>query len=318
MKTGFSSDLVNLNYHSPNRNRYESVYYWEELYTLISAAGFKYLEMGYNPKWDFGRSGIPLVNRSINLVYGGFDNYLELLHKSGIEGILSVSFDPNMFCSGNMDMYFGIIGFLAPQAIEYAKSAGAEVFTMTATPTYYNVKKCCPEGTDFAKFEEEFLTKTAALVEELAKKAEAAGVKMCIRNDYWTLLRGNKVADFVKKLNAKVYIDADTANLQAAGVCPAEFIKENIADIGLVHFSDTDFVDDQEAYLQPLPEFPAKKATKVFKDMGKGTVDFVKVYEALKEGGYEGNIICNARNSYDQCRSLLRARRYLQTKLNQL
>lgn len=40
-----SLDLINRHYQEPNRNRYESKYFWEELYPLIGAAGFRSVEI---------------------------------------------------------------------------------------------------------------------------------------------------------------------------------------------------------------------------------------------------------------------------------
>ncbi len=316
MKIGFSSEVVDLNNQAPNRNKRECKYYWDELYGLISAAGFQYMEMSYQPKWDFGcRSGIPLTKRSIMVKYQNYENYLKKLQENDLKGICCVHFDPSMFCSGNADMYFGAFMHFAEEAIDYTKGLNGEILSISATPCYYNVKSCCPEETDFAEYEKEFLSKTAGAIEAIAKMAKEAGLKLCIRNDYWTLLRGEKIVSFVKELKEEVYIDADTANLKAAGVDPAKFIKEHYDLIGVVHYTDTKFVDDQEAYLQAMPEFPAKAPTKVFRDIGQGDIDFKEIETILEEKGYDGTVVYNCRNSYQESVSLLRTRFYIQNKL---
>ena len=53
IKMGFSLDMVNIHYQEPNRNRYESKYYWEELYPLMAAAGFTAVEIPFDPFWIF-------------------------------------------------------------------------------------------------------------------------------------------------------------------------------------------------------------------------------------------------------------------------
>ncbi len=77
MKTdeiAISLDLINRHYQEPNRNRYESRYFWEELYTLIAASGFSAIEIPYEPVWQFGgRSGVPFNRYCVNTKYDTAD-----------------------------------------------------------------------------------------------------------------------------------------------------------------------------------------------------------------------------------------------------
>lgn len=318
MKTSISTELVDLHHQAPNRNRRESKYYWDELYSHISAAGFTSIEIPYEPKWDFGgRSGIPLTLRSITTKFETVDNYIRTLNSYGIDGIVSVHLDPTIFCSGNMQMYFGAFSHFATDAITFAKEANAEVVTLTATPSYYAVSSLCGKDQAFDIFEEEFLNKTAEAIDSLADIAEKAGIKLCVKNEYWGLLRGDKIVSFLKRLKKQVYLDIDTANIQIAGVDVPSFIYKNIDKIGIVHFTDTSFVDCEEAYKQPLPEFPSQNATKVFRDIGQGNVDFQAIYAALKDVNYGGCIVYNCRHSYNSCRSLLRTRYYIKNSLGE-
>lgn len=153
-----------------------------------------------------------------------------------------------------------------------------------------------------------FLEKTAELIDLLAADAEQANVKLCLKNEYWGLLRGENIVSFVKDRKSSVYLDVDTAHLRIAGVDAEDFIVRNKDLIGIVHFTDTAFTDDQDAYLQALPEFPARAASKVICDIGEGEVDFQAILAALKASGYDGTIVCNCKNSYDVSRSILRTR----------
>ncbi len=92
-------------------------------------------------------------------------------------------------------------------------------------------------------------------------------------------------------------------------------IRDNPDLIGVVHYSDTAFVDDQDCYRQMSPEFPSVKASKVYRDLGDGNIDFPKIEAALNDVGYSGHVIVTTRNSYDVYRSILRARYYIKTKL---
>lgn len=309
----FSLEVVDLNIQAPNRNKRESKYYWDELYGLVSAGGFDTIEIPYEPKWDFGgRSGIPRTLRSINIKFGSVKGYLEHLAESGIKGIECVHMDPTLFCSGAAEMYFGVFGHFAEEAIGFAKEAEANAVTFTVTPPKFAINTLVLDAQDR---DAAFLEKTAGLVEMLAKKANEAGLKLCLKNEYWGLLAGEKIVNFVNGLKEKVYLDVDTANLQIAGVDVAKFIEENKEMIGVVHFTDTAYVLDEEEAAAALPEHPMKAATKVYRDLGDGNVDFVAISKALDAANYEGTVVYNCKNSYDVCRSILRTRRYINKNL---
>lgn len=310
MRTCFSTELVDLDHQAPNRNKRESKYFWDELYPLIAAADFHSLEIPYEVKWDFGgRSGIPRSLRSILVKFKTVENYKEYLKKMGIEAIDCIHLDPSLFCSGAVEGFLGATEHFAKEAIELAKGLCCPVMTLSVTPPCYAVHGILKDSGEEA--ETAFLEKLTAVIHELSKAAEASGVTLCIKNPYWGLLRGDKVLSFLKQLPTEVKLDVDTAHLQIAGTDSAELIKEVGNRIGVVHFTDTAFVDDQQAYLQPLPEFPAKAATKVFRDIGDGTVDFPGIMKALKEMDYHGVIVYNCKNSIDMYRSILRTRSYI-------
>lgn len=309
MKACFSTEAVDLNHQMPNRNKRESKYYWDEFYRLTAAAGFTSIEVPYEPKWDFGgRSGIPRTLRSVTVKYGTMQRYMAELKKTGIEEISSVHLDPSLFCQGNLEMFLGAFGHFGEEAIQFAKEAGAENIILTASPSIYAVKKLM-EGTSHG--EEEFLSRSARTIDNLAVIAKEEGLKLCLKNEYWGLARGEEILQFMKQCREEIYLDIDTAHLQIAGVDTAKFITANRPKIGAVHFTDTGFTDWQEAYLQPMPEYPAKAAAKVFCDIGEGSVDFPVILKALEDTGYDGSVICNCKDSYDVYRSLLRTRSYM-------
>ena len=308
-----STEMIDLHTQAPNRNQRECKFYWDEAYTLICGAGFTDMEIPYEPKWDFGgRSGIPRTLRSINIKFQSVENYMKVLKDAGINGISSVHLDPSMFCSGAMEMYFGAMEHFASEAIDFCAQAGSKVFCLTVTPPQAAVKALC-QGDDMDGFIAAFLEKNGEVIARLAKKAADSNIKLCLKNEFWSLLRGNAIVDYVKsiKSDTPIYIDADTANLQIAGVNPAQFITDNASLVGAVHFSDTAFVDDAEIYATPSPEFPVNKATQIFKDLGQGSVDFPKIYKALQDCGYDGVVVINAKQTRDFSRGLLRAGYYM-------
>ncbi len=316
MKMCFSTEVVDLDHQAPNRNKRESKYYWDELYTLICVGGFNSIEIPYEAKWDFGgRSGIPRSLRSITTKFGSTKNYMDHLSGRGIQAIDCIHLDPSLFCQGAEDMYFGAFAHYAEEAVTLAAEAGAGIVTLSATPSYYAVGNLLG-GSDHSKTER-FLEKTARVIGQTADAAKAHGIRLCLKNEYWGLLRGECIVSFIDQVDAPVFLDIDTAQLQIAGVNVPEFIRTQKEHIGVVHFTDTDFVDTQETFRQALPEFPAGSATKVFRDIGDGTVDFKAILQALKNVDYGGLVVYNCRNSYDVCRSILRTRYFIDHMLSE-
>lgn len=310
MKVVFSTEAVDLDRQAPNRNKRECKYFWDELYPLIVAGGFHHIEVPYEPKWDFGgRSGIPRTMRSIQLKYKTPEGYKAYLESIGISSVESIHLDSALFCAGAPEMYLGALGHFAEEALEFAAGLGCPVLTITVTPPMFDVKQLFNGREDMN--EDVFLGKLADLITGLSQKAAEKNVTICIKNTYWGLCRGKKVFDFMKLLPESVKLDVDTAHVKIAGIDLAEFIKEAGSRIGIVHFTDTAFEDIQEAYRQPLPEFPAKGATKVFTDIGQGNVSFDEVLKMLDDVKYTGAVVYNCRNSYDVYRSILRTRRYI-------
>jgi len=305
MKYGISMEMVDLYRQEPNRNRRECKYFWDELFELVSAAGFKGIELPYELKWDFGgRSGIPFTRRAINIKYAGVKEFLEVLRNKGISCIAGVHFDPTLFAGDNQDVYFGAFEHFASEALGFAIEAECETLTLTPTPPMYLIGKMCTD-------ESSFLKRTAELINRLADTAKKGGVKLCVKNEYWSLLRGEGIKDFMSQLADNTYYGIDTACLAIAGVDPVSFIESCGNRIGSVQLTDTSFVDDGEYYKKPLPEFPAGRATQVFRDLGQGGIDFPAVIKALENAGYNGWVIVNNRQTRDIYRGMLRAVYYL-------
>lgn len=309
----FSTEVVDLDNQAPNRNKRESKYFWDELNLLISAGGFHSIEIPYEPKWDFGgRSGIPRTMRSVEIKFGTVAGYLQFLKENGIESIDCVHMNPSLFCQGVLPMYFGAFEHFASEAVSFAQQAGCKVVTLSVTPPYYRVRNTLGDQS-----EEAFLNETKAVIERLAAQMKEAGGVLCLKNEYWGLLRGEKITAFLDEFKGDVLLDLDTANLSAAGADVEKVIRDNAGRIGIVHLTDTAFEDKAEVWKTALPEFPAGCATKVFTDPGFGKVDLKAVTKSLEKAGYQGTYVFNPRNSYDISRSILRTRSYIDREWNQ-
>jgi inosose dehydratase len=305
-----SLDLINRHYQEPNRNRFESRYFWEELYPLIRASGFRSIEIPYEPVWQFGgRSGVPMNRYCINTKYASAAGYRAALAERGIEQVTGVTFDPNLFMRNeSLDFFFGAGGHFAGEALAHAADLGADYFAISPSPYYGRAAHYHP---DLEAKRESFTQRMTELLAGLAVKAEAAGVVLVLRNEYWSLYRGEAILPLLEALPDSVRLDVDTASLTIAGIDPAAFIEAHQHRIGVVHLTDTAFVDTHETWKTANPEFPEHRATQVFRDPGTGSVDLAGIVSLLGRLGYQGPIVMSARQTRDPFRALLRTRALL-------
>ncbi len=313
---GISLDLINRHYQEPNRNRYEGRYFWEELYPLISASGFRAIEIPYEPVWQFGgRSGVPMNRYCINTKYQSAANYRDVLRQSGIDRVVGVTFDPNLFMrNDNLGFFFGASGHFAGEALAHAADLGADYFAISPSAFYGRMAHYHP---DLDAKMDDIVAGVTELLQGLAAKAQEVGVTLVLRNEYWSLFRGERILPLLDALPESVTLDVDTATLTIAGVSPAAFISAHIGRIGCVHLTDTDFVDTDETWKSPNPEFPAGRATQVFRDPGTGSADLSRIVQLLDGLGYDGPVVCSARQTRDPFRALLRTRAFLNQLPNQ-
>jgi inosose dehydratase len=305
-----SLDLINRHYQEPNRNRFESKYFWEELYPLIRASGFRSIEIPYEPVWQFGgRSGVPMNRYCINTKYASAAGYRAALAERGIEQVTGVTFDPNLFMrNDSLDFFFGASGHFAGEALAHAADLGADYFAISPSPYYGRAAHYHP---DLEAKRESFTQRMTDLLAGLADKAAAAGVALVLRNEYWSLYRGEAVLPLLEALPDGVRLDVDTASLTIAGIDPAAFIEAHQHRIGVVHLTDTAFVDTHETWKTANPEFPEHRATQVYRDPGTGSVDLAGIVSLLDRLGYQGPVVMSARQTRDPFRALLRTRALL-------
>lgn len=305
-----SLDLINRHHQEPNRNRYESRYFWEELYPLIATAGFSKIEIPYEPVWQFGgRSGVPFNRYCVNTKYGDAAGYRAQLSAAGIDQVTGITFDPSMFMrNSNLDFYFGATGHFANEALAHAADMGADYFAISPLPGHGRIAQYHP---DVDAATPAFAERTVALLAGLAAKAEELGVTLVLRSEYWSLFGGERILPLIDALPGTVKLDLDTANLFVAGVSATDFLQAQIDRIGCVHLTDTDFVDTAEVWKTPNPEFPGNRATQVFRDPGTGSVELAKFAAMLDTLDYRGPVTCSARQTRDPFRALLRTRAFL-------
>ncbi|MGT2513596.1 sugar phosphate isomerase/epimerase family protein [Sphingomonas panni] len=220
-----------------------------------------------------------------------------------------MTFDPNLFMrNANLDFYFGATGHFAGEALAHAADLKAAYLAISPSAYYGRILHYHPHLEDELGA---FTDRVADLLGGLAAKARAAGVTLVLRNEYWSVFRGERILPLLERLPEDVKLDVDTASLTIAGIDPAAFITAQRDRIGCVHLTDTAFVDKAETWKTPNPEFPEHRATQVFRDPGTGTVDLPAIVSLLDRIGYAGPVICSARQTRDPFRALLRTRALL-------
>ena len=310
MKIGISLDMVNVHHQEPNRNRYESKYYWDELYPMISAAGFNSVEIPFDPFWIFrGGSGVPFTKYCIEIKFETVAKFVAHLQANGIEKVAGIHFNPTIFMRNeNLDFYFGASGYFGGEAIRYAAELGCEYINVTPTPPYGLVQHYHGKNINW---EVEFTKRSIDLINGFAKIAQEKGICLSLRNEYWSVFRSQDFQDIFAQIDDSVQLNLDAANLCIAGQNLSDVLSKNAGKIGSVYLSDTAFTDDNETWKTPLPEYPQHRATQVFRDLGFGNVDLSGFCNTLDQINYDGWAIVSNRQTREPMRALLRSRQFL-------
>ena len=297
--------MVNVHHQEPNRNRYESKYYWDELYPMIATAGFTAVEIPFDPFWIFrGGSGVPFTKYCIEVKFETVAKFVAHLQANGIEKVAGIHFNPTIFMRNeNLDFYFGASDYFGGEAIRYAAELGCDYIAITPTPPYGLVKHYHGQH-----WEADFTRRSVEMINGFAKVAQEKGIKISLRNEYWSVFRNQNIS---AELDNSILLNVDAANSSIAGQNPTEIIKNSGGKIGSVYLTDTAFVDENETWKTPLPEYPLHRATQVFRDVGWGSVDLSGFCKALEEINYDGWAIVSNRQTREPMRALLRSRNCL-------
>lgn len=299
--------MVNVHHQEPNRNRYESKYYWDELYPMIATAGFTAVEIPFDPYWIFrGGSGVPFTKYCIEVKFETVAKFVAHLQANGIEKVAGIHFNPTIFMRNeNLDFYFGASGYFGGEAIRYAAELGCDYIAITPTPPYGLVKHYHGQN-----WEADFTKRSVEMMNGFAKIAQEKGIRISLRSEYWSVFRHQNIS---AELDNSILLNVDAANLSIAGQEPSEVLKNLGAKVGSVYLTDTAFTDENETWKTPLPEYPQDRATQVFKDVGFGSVNLKEFYQTLQNINYDGWVIVSNRQTREPMRALLRSRSTLLT-----
>lgn len=305
-----SLDMINRHYSEPNRNRYESKYYWEELYTLINAAGFGSIEIPFEPVWQFGgRSGVPLTPYCVNTKYGDLSAYRAFLQSCGISKVTAVTFDPSLFARNDqMGFYFGATKHFALQAIDFAAGLGAKYLVLSPSASIGRLTHYHP---GLIANKAPFVEELSKVVAEIAAVAASKEVKLLLRPEYWSVLSLDETLDLVKASSGHLGIAFNAAHLHLADSDVLSFLEQHCDLIDYVQLSDTKHSSAASFKTDANPAFPSHKATQVFCDVGTGVLPLTSILTKLTSLKYSGHIVLCNHQTRDPNRALLRNRRFI-------
>ncbi|MCL7749765.1 sugar phosphate isomerase/epimerase family protein [Halalkalibacter alkaliphilus] len=321
MKFGCSLEMVNMRVNGPNFDMMLSKSYWVEMLKLISAAGFREIELPYNPygsdgiAFNQGRSGMPVSESAVIEKYGSVSSFLEFLNEIGIEKVPSVHISANdtmvdLSTTGRgPEEFFDAFEKLVDEALEFLTKIGGKGLVVSPTPEIGLLAKFLGDATEV--WEYEFLRKITNLLNNSAIKAANKGLQVSIKNEFWSLIRGNKIDDFLKDLDQEILYSPDLAHLAIAGVDPVTVLTKHQNRLAYVRFSDTDFEDEENNYKSINAELPINGSQLVYRDLGDGKVDIQACYKVLVNSHYDGWVFCESKKTFNVYRGLLKMRWFI-------
>lgn len=307
-----------MHFCGPNSHHMLTKSYWDELYKLISGAGFDAIELPCNPfNFELARSGVPVNPYVMASKYGGAGNYLEFINKMGIEEVSNVHISASdvatlmNFTGAPFVLFFEMFKGLARESMEVLKELGGKGLVVSPTPEI-GILLDLMGGVGLEECKAQYLPQLVDAINEIAAEAAGQGIQVAVRNEFWSLLRGTGIEELLSRTDPEnVLFSPDLAQLTVAQADPVEMTRKYAGRIGFVHFSDTWYVDEYDNYLSRSPEAPTVGAQRVYCDLGDGTVDVPGCYRTLEEVGYEGWVLCGSKGTLNVYRALLKLRWYL-------
>lgn len=152
--------------------------------------------------------------------------------------------------------------------------------------------------------DEERIRSYAALSNRIGKLLKKNGCAACFHPHANTPVFMEEQIDLFLSMTDPelVTLCLDTAHTTLAGMDAVEAARKYAPRIGYIHLKDV----DPDVHLDPA--WPMNR----FLPLGMGTVDFKGVYQALKDGGYDG-VLCVELDKQPVCnyKSAMVSRRYL-------
>lgn len=311
MKFGCSLEMVNVLTSGPCAFTKQSKKFWVDYFKYIAAAGFRGMELPFNcfhsdaMAFETGRSGIPCNAQAIASKYGSPEQFLELLNEIGIEEVTSVHINANdamlelAATEAPAEEYYRLLEKLCMEGVEHAASLRAGGIVVSPTPELGWVLHYFKDSV------EEFEEKTIACMEKLVQAGAEKGIRVALKNDFWSCFAGEKTAGLLERVKDAAFAP-DLAHLYISGQPVEETLKLHCKRLAYVRMSDTSFLDTVGNYKRINAELPVEGSQKIFSDCGEGKVDIAGAMNCLKENGYDGWVICENKKTLDVYRGLLK------------
>ena len=134
----------------------------------------------------------------------------------------------------------------------------------------------------------------AARLNEMCDLAETYGVSVCLENVYWCMYNRPGFFTHLKDKCPKLRTCLDIKQARLSGYDALEYVEEMAGRINTVHLSDYDEKTDKMC----LP--------------GKGDYDFTRLFKALKNVGFDGNMLIEVyKDDYRDYSEFTKALEYL-------
>ena len=316
MKAVASFGIVNADTSGPGAFLRAAKWYWDELVDMFAAAGFQSIMIPMVPNTEnVSRNGAPICTASIRTRFGSEEEYLKFLNDKGIKnieviGISAQSQYNSLFETGlPIEKFFDGFYEYALDNIEALKAFNGSTLLVSPTPGVGFLEK--EFGGDQTKLQN-FLKNAAECMNKLGERCKENQIHMAIRNEFWTLLRGAEIHNFMKLVDPELVSYApDPAHLAIAGENYQDVFAKYAKQAQAICFTDTKFVDENEAYRSISPEFPQEgRMQRVYYDLGYGDIDFEAIYKELKKAAFKGPVILESKYSLDIPKGILRLRTF--------
>jgi len=311
-------DSVELMTSGPNFVNRQAVSYWNEGYRFVAAAGFSGVELPHKP-YDFnlGRSGAPYNTKALETKYGSSRGFLEYLQSVGVARVdcLHISMQDvwlSMLDQGKDPAgYFEEAAAFADETVMLAKQLGCDTVAVTPTPEIGALAAAFgQDGWQPAQVEG-----ALKLLNGLAARAAGSGVRIAVRNAFWSLVHGEHLHRFLSELDAAVLFSPDAAHLQISGDNPAEAAARYPGRLACPKLTDTRFTDEEGNFAKSGAEAPQHGKQRIQCDPGDGDVDLPAFYQSVKGTGYSGIFIIGSKNAFEISKALLKMSWYAQHAL---
>ena len=323
MKTAISFNTVNRDTSGPGAFARAAKWYWDELTDMIAAAGFDAVVLSMIPdSFNNVRCGAPICAGEFRQVYGSAENYLAYLNEKGIKNVEAMMISgqamlDSMFESGiSMANYFAEFHKYAEDVCNVLHILGGQLLLVSPTPAWGNLLQILDGPAALEKFEDD----AAACLNKIGAMSQKMGIRTCVKNDFWTLMRGNGIRAFMEKLDRSLVSFApDTAQLQIADADPVELIDAYGKDLHCICLTDTKYKDQVENYKSISPEFPQSGVLqRCYCDLGYGNVDFEAVYNTLKAHNFDNLVVLESRYTLNVPRAILRMNTFWKRLTNKM